>query len=418
MSFLLKIALRNITRNKFRTFVSILAIAVVVAIVVFTRGLLLGFSESTFRLIVDNQSGHVRIINEEYKNREALIPLDQTVDGFRGEGLAAMLADLKEVTGVEHMLPRLKFGAIASPGDEMITMMGIGIDPGSEAEYGALTKDITAGRMVEDGREILVGKSLLDKLDIELGERITILFSDAYQSFQGRTFTVVGVRETGLKMMDEAMFYLPLAEAQQMLYLDDEATEIMVFGSGIREAEQLKENLTDFFVAQGADDKFAVLAWQETDPFIEYFQIAVRIYDVIYVFFILLGSIVLINTMIMIIRERTAEIGMMGALGLKSRDILKVFSLEGAIMGIFGSLLGVIPGGMITYYFSQVGLDYYADMLDDMEILIAPAIYPVFSLENLFISFLFGAVITTLVSIWPARKAAQMEPVDALHREI
>jgi len=87
-------------------------------------------------------------------------------------------------------------------------------------------------------------------------------------------------------------------------------------------------------------------------------------------------------------------------------------------MGVLGSLLGVIPGGAITYYFSQVGLDYYADMLEDIDVMMAPEIYPVFSLENLVISFILGAVITSLVSIWPARKAANLEPVDALHREI
>ena len=418
MLYLFKIALRNLSRNKFRSFISILAIAVVVAIVIFARGLLLGFTESSFSLVVDNQYGHVRITDQEYRAREMLLTLDHTVDGFQGQGLSAMLDEIREVEGVEYLLPRLKFGAMASPGDDIIRMAGIGIDPRLEEQHGALSGDITEGRMVEQGREIIVGKGLREKLGAEIGERVTILFSDAYQSFQGRTFTIVGIRETGVPMLDDSLFYLPLPEAQHMLYLEDEATEIMVFGSRLREADQLKNNITGLFAARSGEEKYSVLAWDEADPLIEYLQVGVRIYDIIYVFIILLGAIVLINTMIMITRERTAEIGMMGALGLKSREILQIFTLEGAVMGVLGSLLGVIPGGAITYYFSQVGLDYYADMLEDIDVMMAPEIYPVFSLENLVISFILGAVITSLVSIWPARKAANLEPVDALHREI
>ena len=122
--------------------------------------------------------------------------------------------------------------------------------------------------------------------------------------------------------------------------------------------------------------------------------------------------------MIMIVRERTSEIGMMGALGLKKREIMQVFAMEGAAMGTLGSLIGVIPGGILTYYFSQVGLDYYSHLLEDMDLILTPVIYTVFSLENLVVSFLLGAIISSLTGLWPARNAAKMEPVDALHREI
>ncbi len=417
MKYLFKIAFRNLSRNKVRTFISILAIAIVVMIVVFARGLILGTMQSTLQLQFDNQLGHVRILAEEYETREALLSLEYTVDGVEGQGLEPMLADLREIEGVEHLLPRLKFGAMASPGDDLITMAGIGVDPGSESEYGGLTADIVAGRMIESGDEIVVGKGLLDKFDAEVGSRVTILFSDAYQSFQGRTFTIVGVRDTGLDMLDERMFFLPLATAQDMLYLGDEATEVLVFGSDFQESNSIAGRIDNYFSDRG-EPQYLAQPWQQGNEFMEYFQVAVRIYDAIYVFFILLGSIVLINTMIMIVRERTSEIGMMGALGLKKREIMQVFAMEGAVMGTLGSFIGVIPGGILTYYLSQRGIDYYSHLLEDMDIILTPVIYPVFNLENLVISFLLGAIVSSLTALWPARNAAKMEPVDALHREI
>ncbi|MFW6301684.1 MAG: ABC transporter permease [Bacillota bacterium] len=417
MKYLFKIAFRNLSRNKVRSFISILAIAIVVMIVVFARGLILGTMQSTLQLQFDNQLGHVRILAEEYETREALMSLEYTVDGIEGQGLEAMLTELNEIEGVEHLLPRLKFGAMASPGDDLITMAGVGVDPESESEYGGLTTDIVAGRMIESGNEIVVGKGLLNKFDAEVGSQVTILFSDAYQSFQGRTFTIVGVRDTGLNMLDERMFFLPLATAQDMLYLGDEATEVLVFGRDFQESKSIAGRIDNYFTDSG-ETNYLAQPWQQGNEFMEYFQVAVRIYDAIYVFFILLGSIVLINTMIMIVRERTSEIGMMGALGLKKREIMQVFAMEGAVMGTLGSFLGVIPGGILTYYLSQIGLDYYSHLLEDMDIILTPVIYPVFSLENLVISFLLGAIVSSLTALWPARNAAKMEPVDALHREI
>ena len=417
MKYLFKIALRNLSRNKVRSFISILAIALVVMIVVFTRGLILGTVQSTLQLQFDNQLGHVRILAEEYDTREALLSLEYTVDGIDGQGLELMLSDLQDIEGIEYLLPRLKFGAMASPGDDIIQMAGIGVDPRSESRYGGLTADIVEGRMIESGSEIVVGKGLLNKFSAEIGDRVTILFSDAYQSFQGRTFTIVGVRETGLSMLDDTFFFLPLEMAQNMLYLEDEATEVLVFGSNFQDSRNIASRIENYFTGSG-ETRYIAQPWQQGDEFMEYFQVATRIYDGIYVFFILLGSIVLINTMIMIVRERTSEIGMMGALGLKKREIMQVFAMEGAAMGTLGSLIGVIPGGILTYYFSQVGLDYYSHLLQDMDLILTPVIYTVFSLENLVISFLLGAIISSLTGLWPARNAAKMEPVDALHREI
>lgn len=417
MKYLFKIAFRNLSRNKVRSFISILAIAIVVMIVVFARGLILGTMQSTLQLQFDNQLGHVRILTEEYDTREALLSLEYTVDGIEGQGLEPMLTELADIDGVEHLLPRLKFGAMASPGDDIIQMAGIGVDPESELRYGGLTEDIVEGRMIESGNEIVVGKGLLNKFDAEIGGRVTILFSDAYQSFQGRTFTIVGVRDTGLSMLDDSMFFLPLTTAQDILYLEDEATEVLVFGSDFQDSRSIAGRIDNYFTGRG-EDRFLAQPWQQGDEFMEYFQVAVRIYDGIYVFFILLGSIVLINTMIMIVRERTSEIGMMGALGLKKREIMQVFAMEGAAMGTLGSLLGVIPGGLLTYYLSQVGLNYYSHLLEDMDIIMTPVIYPVFSIENIIFSFLLGAIISSLTGLWPARNAAKMEPVDALHREI
>ncbi len=420
MKDLFKIAWRNLNRIRFRSLIAILAIATVVAIVVFSRGLILGFSNNTYDLYINNNLGHARIIHQEYRNREVLFSLDYPIDGFQGEGLENMLIEISQLEEVEYMLPRLKFGALygGQTGD-MVRMAGFGIDPAAENRHGLLPEEISSGRMPEQKNEILVGVGLLDKLGAEVGGSVTFMFTDAYQSLQGRSFTIVGVRESGLSEIDDSIFYIPLTTAQNMLGLEDQATEIMVFTSDRNRTEDLEKRLTALFQDRGGTESYSTLAWQRSDPLLELFIEVESIFDLVYIAIILMGTIAVISTLKMIIRERVNEIGMMSALGLKPLDILKIFTLEGAMLGIIGSALGVLGGGLINYYLSSAGLHVqsYADTMSEMDVLMEPAFYPVFNLENLVFSFFLGTIVVTLTCLLPARSAARLDPVTALHHD-
>ena len=414
--YLIRIAWRNLTRNKIRTLIAILAIMAVVMIVIFARGLMVGFTGSNFKSYIDNQYGHVRLLEEEYDVREPLMPLDYTVDGFNGGGLKQMVSELKEIDDIEYILPRIKFGAMTTVEDEIVRMVGVGTDTAVEKQHDALPPDVATGRMPETGNEILVGKGLLNDLQANIGDRITITFLDSFQSLQGRTFEIVGSRDSGVPQLDDNFFYLPLATAQEILWLEDEATELMIFGSDSGVAEELKKKIDGLLVARGSEH-YLTQAWNRADPMVEMYNEVGEVMNLVYVLFILLGTVVVISTLSMIVRERTSEIGMMAALGLKSREIMKVFVLEGSFMGILGSLLGVIGGGLITFYYSIKGLHVqaFADAMGEMDVLFEPVFHIAFNFENLVVSFILGVIIVTLACFYPAYQAARMKPVDALY---
>lgn len=420
MLFFWKLAFRNLYRHGLRSGISILAIALVVMIVVFSRGLVLGSLGKSASLYIDNNLGHVRIIKEEYQLREQLLTLDYMVDGFQGQGAESMIQEIRSLDGVLHVLPRLKFGAMASLDDRIIRMMAIGVDPLYEKEYGYLISTLVEGRMVEEGNEILVGKGLLERFDKEIGEGVTIIYTDVYQSLQGRTLKVVGVRETGIALLDDSLFFLPLLTAQEMLDIYDEATELMVFGQDLRQAHLLEERIAQLFERKGEEGAYSAITWNKGDPLVALIDELSVVMDLVYVFFILLGTIVVVSALMMIIRERTKEIGMMGALGLKRREIMEIFTMEGSFIGFIGSLLGSLGGGIMTYYFSREGIhvEALAETVGGMDIIIEPSFYPVFSLENLLVSFMMGAFVTIVASLYPAWKAAQLDPVAALRKEL
>jgi putative ABC transport system permease protein len=117
----------------------------------------------------------------------------------------------------------------------------------------------------------------------------------------------------------------------------------------------------------------------------------------------------------MIVNERTREIGMMSALGLKAREILYLFAMEGMIIGALGSALGVIIGGIITKIFSVVGINFRAAMEGmSSNLMFEPVFYTVFSLENLIFAFILGVLVVSISCLIPARMAARLEPNEAL----
>ena len=418
MKFLWNLARKNLSRSKLRTSVSIIAIAIAIIAVVFARGLIGGMIESTFLNHIYYKAGHIRVVDEEYKLKERLLSLNYPVDGFNGESITTMNEKLKEVEGVEQIVPRLKFAAVVSQEDELVRMMGWGVDPAEEIKFTNIDKSITEGRMVEPGnREMVMGAGLLKKLKRGVGDKVTILYTTPFGSFKGSTFEIVGKIQSSLPMINDNIFYLPLDQAQRILEMPDQVTELLIITPDYHKAASILPALNELFTREDKIGKYFLQLWNRDYELIGLFDIARNMYNFIYIFIIIMACFVLVNTLIMIINERTREIGMMTALGLKSKEILYLFTIEGAIIGILGSAIGAVLGGILTRVISVIGIDYSAAMEGmSADLMFESIFYPTFSLENIIFCFILGVVIVTIACIIPARKAAKLEPTEALRQ--
>jgi len=419
MKFLWNLAKKNLSRSRIRTSISIIAIAFAIFAVVFVRGLINGVLESFFENHIHYKAGHVRIIDKEYTLKERLMSLNYTLNGFNGEGYSEMSEKIKSVEGVEQVVPRLKFGALVSLEDELVGMLGWGVDPAEETKFIGIDKRITEGRMVQEGnKEIVMGAGLLKKIGREVGEKVTILFTTPFGSFKGSTFQIVGKYQSDIQALNDQLFFLSLDQAQRILEMPGEVTELLLITSNYNELDLVLPGVNELFSLEDVSGKYAVQPWNKGYDLVELFDIAITMYNAIYVFIIILSCFVLVNTLIMIVNERTREIGMMSALGLKGREILILFTMEGAMIGVIGSALGTVLGGILTRIFSVVGIDYSAafEGMESTDLLMSPIYYTVFSLENLIFCFTLGVVIVTIACIIPARKAANLEPTEALRK--
>ena len=425
-----RIALRNVARNKRRSLLSGSAIAVATLSVVLMFSLLGGMLGDLVSTTLTYDSGHARIRHAEYGRYETLSPVHLAVTG--AGTLAARLQELPQVTGV---LPRVRFAGAIYREDRNHGAFGLGLDFAREIEVararlpqmsgsgaGAASLEefarawqlaVHGGRLPRAGeRELLIGAALAEELGLAVGDKLTILTRTALLSTQAWTFTVSGVIGFPIGGM-RRLLLAPLDVVQRFLKLSagDGVTEILLYTGSEEEVPALTAALAG--ALPEGDPGLAVQAWSETNPLFSMMQVATRIYDFIALFFFLLATTVIVNTTMMVVFERMKEIGTIAALGMTGAQISRLFFLEALFIGMAAALAGVALGCAIVLPLSQVGLDYSAAM-EGVELNMSDVLYPRLSVRSTVLVFCYSIAVTAAASYWPARKAARLQPVEAL----
>ena len=261
MGFLVKVAFKNLFRSKLRTIVSIIAIAFAVMIVVFARGLIVGMIESITSDHIQYYAGHLKFVDPEYYKRERLLTLDYPIDGFNGEGAGEMITALEGIDRIEMVVPRLKFGAMVSTADELVMMNGWGVDPDKELTFTKIEDYLVEGRMVQPGQlEVVMGTALLEKINRRVGDKVTIVYNSAFNSIKGTTFKILGRIESGIKLLNEVVFYLPLDYAQRLLEMEDEVTELLLVTTDKKLIPQVQSTVRAMLATEGKGDRYVALS--------------------------------------------------------------------------------------------------------------------------------------------------------------
>ena len=425
-----RIALRNVARNKRRSLLSGSAIAVATLSVVLMFSLLSGMLGDLVATTLTYDSGHARVRHAEYARYETLSPVHLAVTG--AGALAARLQELPQVTGV---LPRVRFAGAIYREERNHGAFGLGLDfareievararlpqmGGSGAGAASLEEFARAWQLAVHGgslprageRELLISAALAEELGLAVGDKLTILTRTALLSTQAWTFTVSGVIGFPIGGM-RRLLLAPLDVVQRFLKLSagDGVTEILLYTGSEEEVPALTAALAE--ALPEGDPGLAVQAWSETNPLFSMMQVATRIYDVIALFFFLLATTVIVNTTMMVVFERMKEIGTIAALGMTGTQISRLFFLEALFIGMAAALAGVALGCAIVLPLSQVGLDYSAAM-EGVELNMSDVLYPRLSARSTLLVFCYSIAVTAAASYWPARKAARLQPVEAL----
>ncbi|MDD4179254.1 MAG: FtsX-like permease family protein [Candidatus Margulisbacteria bacterium] len=402
-----RLALRNVLRNKRRSFLTGLSIAFAVMMVIFLWTFVSGIIDNLFNSYVTNSVGHIRVMNMDYLKRESMLPLSATVYDYQ-----QVMKKLEEDPNVTLVTSRIKFGVLMDIRGKNKPVLGIGIDPARERSVLDLQDKMVAGRMFTAGTsETVVGLGLAKDLGLKAGDTLTVITQTAHGSLSGLNLKVDGIFSLGVASVDNRTFFLPLGQAQQLLDLDNRVTEIFLLIKDSDKAEEVAAELN-----KKLPSGLTAVPWQ-ANGFLYFMMAIVRyIYGVIYAFILILASFTILNTMFMAVMERTREIGMMKALGMREGALGRLIILEALILGVLASFIGAIGGTLLAYYVSTVGIDYTAafQQIRDIEIPLGYIYKGQFSWLTIGTGFVMGIIFSVLASVFPARRAAKMEPTEAM----
>ncbi|NQU18421.1 MAG: ABC transporter permease [Candidatus Saganbacteria bacterium] len=406
-----KIALRNILRNKRRSILTGLSIAVAVMIAIYMWSFISGIMDNMFDNTIRLTSGHVRILNKDYIKREKMLPLEANIQNYTAlEKIAQANPEVKLTAG------RIKFGVLLEYKGNNKPVLGTGIIPATENKISHLDQKMVEGRVIKTGQEEMnIGINLARELGLKLGDTLTVVTQTAYGSITAMNLKIVGIFSYGVPSVDKTTFYLPLDQAQQLLDLDNAVTEVFIIIKDMNKAPEVARE-----IKAKLPDQYTTKAWQEQGILYLYMGLAKRIYGSIYFLILFLASFTILNTMFMSVLERTKEIGTMKALGMKNRQVMGVVLFEALLIGTIASFIGASLGAGIAYYLAIEGIDFSATFYAMKGTINLPVSYiyrALFSWGIVFFGFCMGILFSLLAAIPPALRAAKMEPTEAL-REI
>ena len=407
MLLYLRLAWRNIWRHRRRTVIIMLAMGLSLGMMMFYDGLMDGFNNAIAGNAVRVLGGNVQVHAAGYREKvdsNPLLPLkDDTAI------VKAALAQPNVIAAAR----RIQTGGLVSNREGAFPMTIIGIEPEAEAPVSLIAEHIVDGRYVQPADEdsILIGKGLAEALSLKVGDRLIMVGSDIHKQNRQRTMTVIGIYDIGIPSMEKATSYISLTEAQNLFGLRDQSTEVQITLDRVGKEDALVAALTPQLPG------YEVESWAKNYP--ELSNAVGRkniVMDIFSVIIVMIAGIGILNLLMMAIYERTREIGLLGAMGLKPRQIATTFILEGALIGFVGVLVGIAIGLVTNLSLMQVGMDYsqFAGVTDYMA-LISGKVYPTLGISKLPMRGIIIFLIAALAALIPAMIASRREPSEALH---
>jgi len=407
MKLYLRLAWRNMWRHRRRTVIIVLAMGFGLCLMMWYDGLVDGFYQAIYGNAIKVLGGNVQIHAEGYggsSGQKPLLPLDddtRVVDAVR------------DLPGVVTASRRINTGGLASSREGAFAVGITAIEPEVEQAVNLAGQNVIAGRALtaDDGDAVFIGKGLADAMGVGEGDRITLTGRSAHEEMRRRTMTVVGVYDLGIAEVEKLTVYISLAEAQTLYDLPGQSTEVAIFLDQVGGEAKFVEELTP------ALPGYEIESFEDSYPELKYaLTTKGQAMDVFSVIILGIAAIGILNLLLMAVYERTREIGVLGALGLKPRQISLLFILEGTMIGLVGVVLGIVLGLALNGVQKLVGLDFTAfSGMSSYTALITDRVYPSWGVSKLLSRALTVAIIAALAAVIPAREAAQRDPAEALH---
>jgi ABC-type lipoprotein release transport system permease subunit len=405
MKMFLKLAWRNIMRNKRRTMIAGAAIGLGLAAMIFMDALMIGFKDDAISSITGQFLGEGQVQAAGFR--------DNMEPGLTVRGLDGVVADLKKDAEVDRFTLRVLSQGMLTSSSGVNAVVVVGVQPETEAFLSQIDDVIVRGDFFKGatGREIVIGSKLAELLEVDVGDRLVLTVAQAAGGeLSQEMFRVSGIYSFNLKEMDGGMAFIRLAKAQELLGIDGQVHQITLTFKN----KMTGQTENDPFWARYSQNGNEALGWVKLQPqmksILQLVQFAMVFLGLILFVLVALG---IVNTLFMSIYERVFEFGVMRAVGTRPFGVWRLIVFEAGCLAVLSIGIGLVAGFLLTFISAQFGFNYRGVEFAKTTINI---IYPVLELRQFLVYPLFVLIFTVLAGIYPAIHGARLVPAKALRR--
>jgi ABC-type lipoprotein release transport system permease subunit len=405
----LKLAWRNVLRNKRRTLIASSAMAVGLAGLVFCDALMLGMKENMVRTVTASYLGDGQIHDDAYRATRAV---EQTI-----QNCTAVSTQLSTDPRIAHYAPRVMSPSMARSTANLTSVMLVGVDPLREPHLSQIDDTIMAGSFFAGNsqQDVVLGWELADLLEVDIGDRLVATVAQAETGdLAQELFRVSGIYKFNSRELDSGMALIRIDKARSMLGLPADA------------AHEIALALADPAVAADNEDPFwreystagnEALGWSRLVPQLsavfEYSDLSLAILGIIIFGVVALG---IVNALFMSIYERIFEFGVLRAIGTRSGGVWKLVLCEAGALAAISIAMGIVLSLLVHSILVRTGIDYRG--IEMVGMTIRELIYPVMTARQYWFYPLWVVIFTLVIGVYPACHAARIAPAEALRKSL
>lgn len=403
---ILKIAWRNIWRNRRRTLITAASIFFAVFFSIFATSMNRGIFNKMIDDSVQSYVGYIQLHQKGYWE-------DRVLDNAF-EYTSALEQKLLQAPTVKGVVPRLESAAMASFGKQTRNVAVTGIAPTLENQLTKLKGRLSAGNyLAADDQAILIGEGLAQKLKVAIGDSI-VLLSQGYRGVNAaQIYPIKGILSFGKPELSAAMVYMPLATAQYYYGATNLVTSLVLDIDNRAETASVITTLSSQIDTTAA---YELMAWQELIPDILELKATKDASNsvVIFILYFIVGFGIF-GTILMMTKERTYEFGVLLSIGMKRRQLALSVWIESLLLGVLGAIVGIVLAYGLTYYFALHPIVMQGDMAETyIKFGMDPVMPASTDLDIFWTQALIVLTITTLLALYPCFTIFRMKPVEAM----
>jgi putative ABC transport system permease protein len=401
---LVKLAWRNIWRNKRRSLIVLCAIVIGMVLMMLTDSYIVGLLQQMTSDQIGSHVSHIDIHKAGFNDNKTVQNSIQSPDSVEAilKGNSRVLAYSKRV---------VTYGLISSASNSAGVSI-IGVEPSVERVITKIHSWIVTGQYLSGkDREVVIGKALAERLGVVAGDKIVLMASAWNGEVGSDVFRIAGMYESSGNEFDKVFIYIPLHNAQRMLALENRVSEFAVQVKNIEDVPQIHESLL-----RALGPSYEVLTYKDMLPalmaLLEVSGQAIGIYYFIIGMATIFG---IINTLLMSVFERIREFGILMAMGMKNAIVFRMVMLEALVLGVVGTCAGLIVGLACYYPLWKYGLDLSSFSEGLKWVGVRAVVHPLLSPYGLIRILVTIPLISVLAAVYPAIKAIRLVPVRAIY---